>query len=123
MIFFLSCGEQEFLIRIEDAYDRIKEQNGEAVVICPAPLEEIEGMYRKNRLSYWILSDEKQEIFSRFIESSKGEGVAALFVTDKFGEIFFQYIVETIKELPPFEDIVKSLEFIESQCPECEGGL
>lgn len=123
VIFFLSRPEKEFFVAVEEAYALMKEQNAEAIVISPVSGDTLEEIHQRNRLTYWILSDGKREVFSKFIQASPGEGVAALFITDKFGEVFFQYVAPAIKDLPPFDDIVKSLNFIESQCPECLGGL
>lgn len=123
VVFLLSCPCQEFLIRIEDAYQRIQEQNAEIVVISPLSVKEIEQIHSKNRLSFWILSDENKQTFANFIAYQEGETIAGLFIIDRFGEVFFQYLVNDLKEMPPFEDIIKSLAFIESQRPECEGGV
>ncbi len=122
VIFFLSDPQQDFLVKIEEAYGQMKEQNAEVAVVCPLSVAEIQNIHRRNRLTYWILCDETKEVFSRFIEAKKEEDVAALFITDKFADLFFQYVVNAISELPPLGDIVKSLVFIESQCPECGTG-
>lgn len=123
VIFFVSFPDAAFLLKAEEAYARLKEQNAEMSVVCSLPLTEIESFYRKNRLSYCILSDEKREVFAKFLSFEKGEDIAALFITDRFGEIFFQYAAKVVSDMPSFDDIVKSLVFIESQCPECGGGL
>lgn len=123
VVFLLSHPEQEFLIRIEAAYQQMREQNAEIVVISPLSVKEIEQIHSKNRLSFWILSDEHKQAFANFVAYQEGETIAGLFITDRFGEVFFQYLVNDLKEMPPFEDIIKSLAFIESQYPECEGGV
>ncbi|HQP91286.1 MAG TPA: redoxin domain-containing protein, partial [Candidatus Omnitrophota bacterium] len=115
--------EPGFLLRAEDAYSGIRKGNAELVVIAPVKQEEVEAFYKKNRLTFFILADEKREVFSKFISFEKDEPFSALFITDKYGEVFFHHIEKDVKELPPFEDIFKSLDFVESQCPECSGGI
>lgn len=123
VLFFLTRPQPEFFTMIEGALARLREQNAEPVVVWTAPLSGVEAAYRRNRLTFAILSDEKREVFSRFLAAGEGEDVAALFITDRFGDIFFQYLAASSDGLPSFEEIVKSLMFIESQCPECSGGL
>jgi peroxiredoxin len=43
----------------------------------------------------------------------------ALFVTDRFGEVFAAYKVDQGKSLPGVEEILGWIDFINSQCPEC----
>jgi peroxiredoxin len=118
VLFFLTHPHPEFFLKLEESYRHLREQNAEVAVICVSPVGEIENHHRRNRLSFWILADPDSKVFSKFIRANAGEEAAALFITDKFGELFFQYLAPGARELPPMEDIVKSLVFIESQCSE-----
>jgi len=123
VLFFLTQPDSDFFLKAEEAYRVIKQENAELAVVCPLSIDQIEVFYRKNRLSFSILADEDGGVFSKFISSEKGEPVAALFIMDKFAEVFFHYVEKDAGLLPPFEDIIRSLNFIESQCPECQGGF
>ena len=123
VLFFSTYPPQDFLLVLEQASAQIREQNAEIAFICPMELSVVENIHRMHRLTYWILSDENRAVFSKFIQAQEREEVAALFITDKFGEIFFQVVVSGVEDLPPASDIIKSLMFIESQCPECGGNF
>ena len=51
---------------------------------------------------------------------SQGREFAAVYVTDRFGEVFGAYRTRDGQPLPRLADIVSLLEFIGIQCPECE---
>lgn len=123
VLFFLTYPEPRFFLQAEESAARLRAQNAELFVILDVSLDAVEAIYRRNRLTFAILSDPKREVFSKFLSIKDGEAAAALFITDRFGDIFFQHVAFDPGGLPPFEDIAKSLEFIESQCPECSGGL
>lgn len=123
VLFFSTHPSQEFLLKIEESYRDLRDQNAEVTVICVLPPEEVENIHRRNKLSFRVLADPSSEVFSKFIQTGPSEEAAALFITDRFSDLFFQYVVSGVRELPPMEDIVKSLVFIESQCPECGGNF
>jgi peroxiredoxin len=116
VLFFSTYPFRDLLLNIEQACPQLRSQNAEAAFICPVSLSVIEDIHRRHRLSYWILSDEKGEVFSKFIQAKEREEVIALFIMDRFGEVFFQYVVSEPEHLPLMSDIIKSLVFIESQC-------
>jgi hypothetical protein len=49
-----------------------------------------------------------------------GQEAAAVYVTDRFGEVFGVYRTSDGQPLPGVADILSWLEFVNSQCPECE---
>jgi len=115
LLFFLSSIKKEFLFKIEESLPGISSQNTEVALISPLSLKDVEEMHLKNRLTFRILCDENREVTSKFIDFNKGEEFAAVFITDRSGDLFFQYLAKSPDEFPPFEDIVKSLSFLESQ--------
>ncbi len=115
VLFFLASAKKEFFLEVEEAYEEIKRQNAEVAVICPFSPDKIQEFYRNNRLTFSILSDENREVISQFIDSSGEEEVAALFMTDKSGNLFFQYLVNDLVQLPSLEEVIQSLALIESQ--------
>jgi|GEM_PF-835893 len=122
VLFFMTRPDLDFLMRLDEAAAAIRQQNAVIAVVCPACSEVVGALYQAHRLSFAVLSDEKMEVVRQFISFADKEVFAALFITDRYGDVFFEYVETAAAGLPPFEDIVKSLEFIESQCPECEGG-
>lgn len=118
VLFFLTELKSDFLLKAEEQYSSLRKNNAELVIICPLTDEETAGFYKKNRLTYGILSDRNMEVFSKFISFEKDEPVAALFITDRSARIFFQYVENQMSLLPDFNDVIKSVELIESQYPE-----
>jgi len=45
--------------------------------------------------------------------------LSAVFVTDRFGEVFAAYKAGQGRSLPGVEEILSWIEFINKQCPEC----
>jgi peroxiredoxin len=122
VLFFMTQADRDFLMRLDQSAYVLRQQNAVIAVVCPSCSEVVGALYQAHRLSFAVLSDEKREVLRRFVSFAEGEVFAALFITDRYGDVFFEYVAAAARELPPFEDIAKSLEFIESQCPECEGG-
>lgn len=51
--------------------------------------------------------------------SASGKPLTAIYITDRFGEVFGVYRLASGDRLPTIKDIFDWLQFIESQCPEC----
>lgn len=119
VLFFLTDPDVSFLAHLDETLKNFRQENGQAAVITPLSLPHIQELHKKSRLTFPLLSDEKKEVISKFLVLSEQEKAAAVFITDRFGEVFFRYLARDIQELPPFDDIIRSLAFIESQCPEC----
>lgn len=49
----------------------------------------------------------------------KGGAVAAVFITDRYGEIYAEYHAGGQGEVPGVDEVLQWLFFINSQCPEC----
>ena len=114
-LFFIKNISNQFLTDLEEIYPEILKQNSELVVVSDFEYDEIKDIHRKHRLTFWLLGDPAKKVFEQFIDCVDLEDVAALFITDKQGEIFFQYLASCINQLPPLKEVVRSLEFIESQ--------
>ncbi|MFA5038155.1 MAG: redoxin domain-containing protein [Candidatus Omnitrophota bacterium] len=122
VLFFLTEPDAMFLMGLDEASAAFRQENAEIAVITPLSMAAIQEFHKKNRLGFPLLCDEGGEVTAKFLALAAGEKAAALFITDRYGEIYFRYLAAQNSDLPPFEDITKSLNFIESQCPEC-GGL
>ncbi|MDD5020381.1 MAG: redoxin domain-containing protein [Candidatus Omnitrophica bacterium] len=121
VLFFLTDADTDFLMRLSQAAASLRKENAEIIAISLLGRSRLADLHRKNHLDFVILSDEKKEVFRKFLSFAEGESFAALFVTDRYGDVFFQYVTARAGDMPPFNDIARSLVFIESQCPECGG--
>lgn len=121
VLFFLPHPSVEFLIRLEEVIPGFLKKNAEVVVISSLSVEEIGKIHRRHKITLWLLSDPQKEVFKKFIEAEEGESVAALFMTDKSGGLFFQDVAWQEVQLPRIEEILTSLNFIESQYSGLDG--
>lgn len=54
-------------------------------------------------------------------DSVPGLASPAVVVADRWGEIVYCSMGSEISDLPPAEELVNWLEYLRTQCPECEG--
>lgn len=123
VIYLLTRPDEDLFLRIEESLPLLRQENAEVVVMVRSDAEILRDLCRKHRITFWLLPDPEGNVWSRFVKCSAQEQVAALYISDKFGDIFFRYLSGEPKDLPDMTDIFKSLQFIESQCPECSGGI
>src|SRR5512135_3557504 len=86
VLFFLTRPSRDFLVRAEEAAPSVREQNAEMIVVVPWSKEAIEAFHKDHRLTFALLSDSDGKVLGRFISAQPGGSVAALFVTDRYGE-------------------------------------
>lgn len=68
-----------------------------------------------------VLRDEEACIHRLFGAIDEcGAPATVVYITDRFGEIASVHPEVSGKQLPPVEDVLKTLEFINHRCPECE---
>jgi peroxiredoxin len=72
------------------------------------------------KLPYPVLADEDGRIHSEVGAVNPRGSAAAVYVTDRFGEVFGLYRTRDGQALPKVAEILSWLEFVNSQCPECE---
>ncbi len=64
-------------------------------------------------LPFLILIDETGKVRHRFLPD---EAQAGVFVLDRYGELYYQWLVTRLSDLPPADDITSWLEAIAMQC-------
>ena len=73
------------------------------------------------KLPFVVLSDGDGRIHREVGASDEqGHVAAAAYVIDRYGETFAIYRTRDGQALPSAVDILNWLEFVNSQCPECE---
>jgi mycoredoxin-dependent peroxiredoxin len=111
----------KLLAEIAQVYDQIQSEETEIITIGQCSRDECGGMKERLKLPFPVLSDEDGLIHSEVGASDeRGHAVAALYVTDRYGEIFAVYRTRDGQVLPTATGILNWLEFVNSQCPECE---
>jgi peroxiredoxin len=113
-------GTKQLLLDLASQYTQIQTEEAEILIVAGSPAETTE----KNdqlKLPYPILDDENGRIHHELgAVNSLGQNFTAVYVTDRFGEVFGAYRTRDGQSLPHVADIVNVLEFINIQCPECE---
>ena len=97
-------------------YDDIRAENGEVVAVVHAPPGEAVRLTKELRLRFPVAGDADGTVVRRF--GPKGAGEWSIYLTDRFGEIFFVWEGDGTSPPPPADEIVNRLKFIEMQCPE-----
>src|SRR5262249_9836049 len=101
-------------------YDEIKNQEAEVLLIIH-PVSSARDRESLQHLPYAVLVDEDGSIHRRLgAVDAQGQDSAAIYVTDRYGEVFGVYRKSAGQSLPDIAAILNWLEFINSQCPQCE---
>jgi len=119
VIFVATHPTVPFLTALDEACAALRVKNAVVALITGCDPVVMENIHQAHRLNFPLLCDPEKRTISRFVSALPDEKIASLFITGRNSEVFFQFLGSEVSELPPFGDIVKSLDFIESQCPEC----
>ncbi len=112
---------QELLRQANNHYQQIQTYDAEVLAITSLPRERASDAAQRLKLLYPMLSDPERHVYRLLgAMNAQGEDSAAVYVTDRFGEVFGVYRTRDQQPLPSLEDVFKWLEFVEAQCPECE---
>jgi len=103
------------------AYEQVKGEGAEILAIGRGSREQCATTKEHLRLPFPVLADEDGRIHGEVgALDEQGRATAAVYITDKFGEVFGVYRTLESQVLPPVADLLNWLEFVNSQCPECE---
>ena len=102
-------------------YAEIRNHEAEVLAVEWLSPEQATQEKQQMRLPYPLLVDEDGR-FHREVGATDahGQSSAAVYVTDRFGEVFGSYRTRDGQNLSTAEEILNWLEFVNSQCPECE---
>jgi peroxiredoxin len=112
-----SSKTTKLLVELERQYGDIKGEDAEVLVVVRLSLQRSAELKKQLKLPYPILVDEDGHAHQGV--RATGRDVPAIYVTDRFGEIFGAYRISD-GGLPEVSEILKWLEFVNAQCPECE---
>jgi len=102
-------------------YAQIKNEEAEVLAVVQLALERAAETKQRLKLPYPVLADKDGRIHREVgAVSPQGNVAAAVYVTDRFGEVFGLYRTRDGQALPNVAEILSWLEFVNSQCPECE---
>lgn len=127
LIFFRSvevANCKQLLREITEHYVEYQEKEAEVLVISSDEMDRLQQLTHDLALPFPVLSDNDGSVTLLYLQDTQ-QGAesanfeAAIFVTDRWGEIFACKTVENDSELVAEAEIREWLGFIELQCEEC----
>jgi peroxiredoxin len=109
-----------FLTSLAKQYSNIEDLEAAVLLVVQKPLEAAAWKARRLHLPYLTLIDGDGRVHKELgAMAAHGKSRVAIYITDRFGEVFGAYRFCDISRLPSVKDILAWLELINSQCPEC----
>lgn len=109
---------QAMLKEYSSKYSRIQEENGQVVVFLPLAWQK--AVSELGELPFPVLLDADEKAHRSLLAGGPGSDLAsAVLITDRFGEIYAAYRKGEEAFPPSVEEVLRWLNFIEIQCPEC----
>jgi peroxiredoxin len=106
---------------VASRYSEIKNYEAEVLLILHGDAAKAAAARRELNLQFVVLADPDGQIHRELgAIDAQGKDAASVYVTDRFGEVFAAYRNKENQPLPDAAEILKWLEFVEGQCPECE---
>ncbi len=115
------ASELDFLQDAAERRKEITEQDATVIVVLQPSAQNVHSINKWENLPFPILTDDDGRIHRLYgaLDEQK-KPFPVIYVTDRFGEIVSVYAVLEGKKLPGTDEVLRTLEFINSQCPECE---
>jgi peroxiredoxin len=108
------------LAEIAADYAHIQEEQAEVLAVMQCARETAARIKQEANLPFPLLVDEDGRIHRPAGAADKyGHPATAIYVTDRFLEVFAVYRAAEGQAMPNVREIVEWLSFINSQCPEC----
>lgn len=114
-----SDAMKRFLEEIQRHSREFTEQGTLVVAVAPCGPEELTILIEKDS-PILILYDKSHEVYQRSGATENSRPVPVVYLTDRFGEIVSTYIAPAHAMPPTLAEILRTLEFMNHQCPECE---
>jgi peroxiredoxin len=112
---------EHLLTALGNSYREIQNQDAQVLVIVPASGRATAKNRDRLKLPFPVLSDPNRLVQRQLgAFDAQNHDAAAVYVTDRFGEVFGVYRIRDQQALPSVEEILDWLEFVNAQCPECE---
>ena len=112
--------EKELLSGLVQRYAEIREQDAEVLLVLACSRERAEGTKCQAKLPFPVLADEDMQIHKSIgALGAQAVPAAALYVTDRFLEVFAAWRTGGGDSLPSATEVLSWLSYIDSQCPEC----
>ena len=117
-----SVGNLDLKVLAEIAadYNRFQDEQTQVLAIVQCTQERAARIAQEANLPFPLLVDEDGQAHrSAGAADKSGHPAMAIYITDRFGEVFAVYRKAAGQTMPSVREIVKWLTFINIQCPEC----
>jgi peroxiredoxin len=113
-------ADSPFLCTLAKRYGEIADTDSEVVAILAESVAQADEFRRKMHFSFPVLSDPDMRVHN-MVGASGAQAVpaAALYITDRFLEVFAVWRTGTGDALPDISDVLSWLNYLDSRCPEC----
>ena len=123
VVIFAGTGEttSPLLAEIGQQYSQLKGEEAQVLAIVDGTRDAAERVAQKLALPFPLQVDQDGHVHRDFgAANGAGRPMPAIYITDRYGEVFGSYRTEIGQVLPGIKEILGWLEFVNSQCPECE---
>jgi len=111
---------QDFLSELGRRQADLSSNETRALAVVAGTWEQARELKRALNLNFDVLADKDARVHrSLGTADQKGHILPAVFVTDRFGEVFAAFRASPGKSLPGFTEILSWIDFINALCPEC----
>jgi peroxiredoxin Q/BCP len=112
--------DSPLLSALAKRYGEIAETDSEVVVVLAESVAQADEFRRKMHFLVSVLSDPDMRVHN-MVGACGAQAVpgAALYITDRFLEVFAVWRTGGGERLPDITDILSWLNYLDSQCPEC----
>jgi peroxiredoxin len=102
-------------------YTGIVGESAQVFAVVRGTLEEAEQLKQHNNLPFPVLADEDGQVHWDYgaMTSDGRTASEAVFVVGRYGKVYLSSRASDGPPLPAVSGILRSLDFIESRCPEC----
>jgi peroxiredoxin len=110
----------KFLTGAAKGYDKIQEEQAEVLAVVQGTSGKAARVKDEARAKFPVLVDKDGRIHRLLgAQDRRGQPEMAVYVTDRFGEVFAAFRESEKQAMPSVQEILEWLEFVNSQCPEC----
>ena len=115
-----SEGTADFLSDLQKHQSELAENEARVLVVRAGSQQHSCYWKRSLSVSFEVLADADGGMH-RLLGATDANGRIwpAIFITDRFGEVFATYSTQQDKDLPGFKQILSWIDFMNRQCPEC----
>jgi len=99
-------------------YRRLREEDCAVLAIAADTVVEHTSLQEKLQLPFPLLADPQGEVIARYTywDSKTHSATPGMALADRYGALYAQWIAEHEAELPPIEELLKDLEYLNKLC-------